>query len=47
MPSQAALLFEARMRGHKTMQSTMLSLLSPEQRAPPKHPLGAINAMAD
>ena len=35
------------MRGHDTKQSTMLSLQSPEQRVPPKHPLRAIKAMAD
>ena len=35
------------MRGAETKQATMLSLLSPEQRVPQKHPLRAVKALAD
>src|SRR5229473_4698551 len=35
------------MRGSETKQGTMLSLLSPEQRVPQKHPLRAVKALAD
>src|SRR5437879_6513232 len=35
------------MRGTDTKQSTMLSLLSPEQRVPKTHPLRAVKAMVD
>jgi transposase len=35
------------MRGEETKQSTMLSLLSPEQRVPQRHPLRAIKTLAD
>ncbi len=35
------------MRGTERKQGTMLSLLSPEQRVPQKHPLRAVKALAD
>jgi transposase len=35
------------MRGYDSKQSTMLSLMSPEQRVPAKHPLRAIKVLAD
>ncbi len=35
------------MRGSETKQGTMLSLLSPEQRVPQKHPLRAVKALAE
>jgi transposase len=35
------------MRGTETKQGTMLSLLSPEQRVPQKHPLRAVKALAE
>lgn len=35
------------MRGENTHQSTMFSLISPEQRVPQDHPLRAIKAMAE
>jgi transposase len=35
------------MRGYDSKQSTMLSLMSPEERVPEKHPLRAIKRLAD
>src|SRR5512141_1463870 len=35
------------MRGRKTPQTTMLSLLSPEQRVPADHPLRRVKRLAD
>lgn len=35
------------MRGNDTKQASMLSLLTPEKRVPPKHPLRAVKAMAE
>src|SRR5271163_286632 len=35
------------MRGADTKQASMLSLLTPEKRVPPKHPLRAVKAMAE
>jgi transposase len=35
------------MRGTDTKQASMLSLLTPEKRVPPKHPLRAVKAMAE
>src|SRR5438045_9150656 len=35
------------MRGRENKQTSMLSIVSPEQRVPEKHPLRRIKAMAD
>jgi len=35
------------MRGTDTKQASMLSLLTPEKRVPPKHPLRAVKLMAE
>jgi hypothetical protein len=35
------------MRGYDSKQSTMLSLMSPEERVPKNHPLRAIKMLAD
>lgn len=35
------------MRGHDRPQSTMLTLINPEQRVPPNHPIRLIKALAE
>ena len=35
------------MRGTDTKQATMLSVVTPERRVPPNHPLRAVKKLAD